>query len=387
MKIDSSALAKIVLQVAASRFGDEAFRRRPLMLAVEAELMARELWTPEDDKLSKSKGIKSRGLAAIDFAISTLSKSGALENQGRDLWRIVHSTPSALGKADIMVRILPMSADESSNWSIQEQQKNYFLGDLSGKLSGRYDCKKLVQAAPGTPVLFQYRKHIIASARLIGGAKLPAPNNYGYTHAMTFDPASICVFEPVTAEQMKEIWPGEFKGFSQATKKLSLDPLDRFFELVRPTIRTPKQAKSGAADSSSVPGGWMASDKGHTRIGTASTEVSADHAKMQRKLRDELVRQYGSANVTTEQDHVDIRVTTPTEGILFEIKSDESPATVIRQAIGQLLEYAYLSPEKTARRLSLVIVGRKQLNEAEAAYLARLKTEFRLPLSYRVVEI
>lgn len=108
---------------------------------------------------------------------------------------------------------------------------------------------------------------------------------------------------------------------------------------------------------------------------------------MQRKLVNQLSAQYGSANVITEQDHVDVRVTTPDEEILFEIKSDESPAAVIRQAIGQLLEYAYLSPKNSTRRLSLVIVGRKPLNAKERAYVERLKSDFGLPLSYLVVEV
>lgn len=357
------------------------------MHAVEKELRSRNLWAADYEKLSKSKGIKSKGLAAVDFAISALSKSGSLETHGRDQWRIAQSLPISIAKAKCMVRILPMSVNASYDWSIQEQQENYFLSELSGKLKGKYDCKKLLNAAPGTPVLFQYRNHIIASARLTGGAKLPQPTRYGYTHAMTFDPASICVFEPINADQMKAIWPDEFKTFSQATKKLSLEPLDRFFELMRPTIRTPKTAKPSAAQTISVPGGWMASDKGHTRSGTTATDVSADHAKIQRKLVELLVNQYGAANVITEQEHVDVRVTTPTEEILFEIKSDESPAAVIRQAIGQLLEYAYLAPKQSARRLSLVIVGRTPPNEKERAYLTKLKTDFGLPLSYQTVPI
>ena len=366
------------------------------MNAVEQELRNRGLWTAGDDQLSGSIGTKSSGLAAIDFRISDLGRTGQLFNETRNAWRVPEAVlathrdvPSAPKESasEMAVRIVPMSSGESDDISIPEQQNDYFLGELSGNLNGTYYCHTLLQAEAGTPVLFQYQGRIIASARLLRGEELSRPNRYGYAKAMIFDLSSICVFEPVTAEQMKVIWPDEFKAFSQATKKLSLAPLDRFFELVRSTIRTPKNAKTTSAEPPSVPGGWMASDKGHTRSATDATEVSADHAKMQRKLVEQLVKQYGAANVITEQDHVDIRVTTPTEEILFEIKSDESPAAVIRQAIGQLLEYAYLSPKKSTRRLSLVVVGRNKPNDQQQAYIERLSTVFGLPLSYQTVSL
>ena len=56
-------LKRTVVQVARERFGGNEFRRRPLMEAVEKKLREIGVWTSEDDQISGSTGIKSKGLA------------------------------------------------------------------------------------------------------------------------------------------------------------------------------------------------------------------------------------------------------------------------------------------------------------------------------------
>lgn len=283
------------------------------------------------------------------------------------------------------VRLVPMSVGDSDECSIEEQQNDYFLGSLSGELEGTYFCHSTLNAETGTPVLFQYRSRVIAFARLQRSEELPKPNKHGYRKSMVFDPASIRVFAPVSAEQMREIWPGDFKKFTHAKPVLNAQGLERFWALVQPTVRAPEFVEKTRKEA---PGGWIGSTKTYTKGGSDPVEVSADHNKMQTKLRDELAKEYGAPNVVTEKDHVDISVTTADERILFEIKPDPSPLSVIRQALGQLLEYAYLNPDtNTDRKLRLVIVGRTRLSAKESAYLQRLKETFHLPLSYRVVSI
>jgi hypothetical protein len=73
--------------------------------------------------------------------------------------------------------------------------------------------------------------------------------------------------------------------------------------------------------------------------------------------------------------------------IFYEIKTDLNPRAVIRQALGQILEYAY-HPARAGRCPdSLVIVGRTALGAEDETYLQRLCDEFKLPLSYRVITI
>jgi len=102
---------------------------------------------------------------------------------------------------------------------------------------------------------------------------------------------------------------------------------------------------------------------------------------------EELQHEHQPECVRREQDFVDVRVETPTELIYFEIKSDLDPKAVIRQSLGQLLEYAY-HPARTGRRPdSLVIVGRTPLGKDDKAYLIAICQKFKLPLTYRVVKV
>ena len=88
MLIVSKELKKIVVAVAREHFGTNIFSRRELMNAVERKVKNRGLWTNEDDAISRSAGFKSKGLAKIDWCISSLKKDGNLLNVGRDQWQL-----------------------------------------------------------------------------------------------------------------------------------------------------------------------------------------------------------------------------------------------------------------------------------------------------------
>jgi len=49
--------------------------------------------------------------------------------------------------------------------------------------------------------------------------------------------------------------------------------------------------------------------------------------------------------VILESDDVDITIPGEKKTILIEIKTDSNPRVAIREAIGQLLEYAYYRPQ------------------------------------------
>jgi hypothetical protein len=108
---------------------------------------------------------------------------------------------------------------------------------------------------------------------------------------------------------------------------------------------------------------------------------------MQRKLLNQLRRQFPKAHIVREQDFIDVSVRTKTKLHLFEIKTELDPRVVIRQALGQLLEYAYYSKPKHTLPLRLVIVGRLPLTANDTQYLDHLRTVFSLPLEYRVVSL
>jgi hypothetical protein len=87
MRIDSNELQTLTLIVAKGRFRDGVFRRRDLMRVVEAVAKTLDLWTDEDDDESESAGKKSRGMAAIDWAVSNLKDNG-LTHVAHDQWRV-----------------------------------------------------------------------------------------------------------------------------------------------------------------------------------------------------------------------------------------------------------------------------------------------------------
>ena len=125
----------------------------------------------------------------------------------------------------------------------------------------------------------------------------------------------------------------------------------------------------------------------HFRGGTAGTEVSPEHAKMQAKLMKVLKAEFPGACIEREWNYIDVVVETNSELHLYEIKSDLSPRTVMRNAIGQLLEYAYYFPDRGDRSMHLVIVGRNPLSADGEDYLHHLQSQFALPLTYRVVSL
>jgi hypothetical protein len=137
--------------------------------------------------------------------------------------------------------------------------------------------------------------------------------------------------------------------------------------------------RRGATDDPSV--------KSIFRRGTKPVEVTPEHAMMQKTLLAHLRNEYPTATIVREESNVDVIVTSSTERILFEIKSDLEPREVIRKALGQLLEYAYHPIRRSEPASRLVIVGRRALCPLDQQYLDLLRSRFSLPLEYRVVSV
>jgi hypothetical protein len=117
-----------------------------------------------------------------------------------------------------------------------------------------------------------------------------------------------------------------------------------------------------------VPGGWKT--------------YSPEHIRMQRTLVDQLRRSYPGAEIVCERDFVDVMVRTDHEIMLFEVKSDLRPLSVVRQALGQVLEYAYHPRRTHDLPVQLVIAGRRPLEGDDLAYFEQLKQRFALPIAY-----
>jgi hypothetical protein len=125
--------------------------------------------------------------------------------------------------------------------------------------------------------------------------------------------------------------------------------------------------------------GWMR--KGHGPV-----QCTPEHARMQAKLMEELKLEFPGARILRESEFIDVSVKTKTDLLLFEIKSDLDPRSVIRHGLGQILEYAYHPLRTHNLPIRMVIVGRRPLTDDDQEYLKRLKNRFALPLAYQVVD-
>ena len=130
---------------------------------------------------------------------------------------------------------------------IEEVQQDFFLDVLPNRNDhgkrGIYSFKeKGMNAEHGCIVLFQYDNHIIASAKLTDSEKFDEPR-YGdfskdpyyddvkYLGAFYFEPSSITVFDPVTADELRSIWP-KFTRFSHVKHDLDAEKYPQFLQLI-----------------------------------------------------------------------------------------------------------------------------------------------------------
>jgi len=118
-----------------------------------------------------------------------------------------------------------------------------------------------------------------------------------------------------------------------------------------------------------------------------SADVDLVHNTIQTSIYRQLVKKHGKQNVGTEQEtgngsKVDVVVRdSDKKFIFFEIKTSYSVRLCIREAVGQLLEYAFFSKEANAKKL--VVVSSNKITSAAKAYLHELRKLFEIPIYYQ----
>lgn len=119
-------------------------------------------------------------------------------------------------------------------------------------------------------------------------------------------------------------------------------------------------------------------------------DITLRHNVLQEILYRQLVKKHGARNIGTEQPNgagtsIDAVVRHGRELWFYEIKTADSPRACLRQAIGQLLEYAFWPGAQVATRL--IVVGEKALNKEGEQYLHTLQRRFRLPVTYEQIAV
>jgi hypothetical protein len=111
--------------------------------------------------------------------------------------------------------------------------------------------------------------------------------------------------------------------------------------------------------------------------------------KLQKALCRQLELQYGANNVIPElptvHGRVDVAVPRGKAYWFYEIKTADSPRECLREALGQLLEYAFWpgTPEVTR----LIVVGEHAIDKECENYLQLLKEHFSLPIEYQRIVV
>jgi hypothetical protein len=119
--------------------------------------------------------------------------------------------------------------------------------------------------------------------------------------------------------------------------------------------------------------------------------ITLRHNLLQRALTMKLAGQFGAESVADELDsgvgtRIDVVLKrSATEFWYYEIKTSLSPRICIREAFGQILEYAFWPGAQEASRL--IVCGESPLDEDGAAYLKKLNGHFDIPIAYEQITV
>ena len=116
--------------------------------------------------------------------------------------------------------------------------------------------------------------------------------------------------------------------------------------------------------------------------------VDLQEKRLQKRLMELLQERFGKANVRREGGFgpapFDLVVRNGQWTVLIEIKAYSDARRAIREALGQILEYAFFYPKTSnrAKNVNLFIVAPAPMNEEVANYMNLLQTRFAIPVRY-----
>jgi hypothetical protein len=116
------------------------------------------------------------------------------------------------------------------------------------------------------------------------------------------------------------------------------------------------------------------------RKAVAATAYNPVHNKIQNAMKVLLSRMHGAQFVKLDDDGVDVVLNLDGTRVFYEVKTHPTAKACIRDALGQLLEYAVYPKAKRADRL--VVVGDGKPTREDAQYLRHLRAHLPLPVHY-----
>ena len=137
-----------------------------------------------------------------------------------------------------------------------------------------------------------------------------------------------------------------------------------------------------------VPGCSVKAASTSTTLAEKELNINLRHNTLQKALYKKLVAKHGKNNVGAELasgvgTSVDLVAQCGGKYWFYEIKTSLSPRACLREALGQLLEYAFWPGAQEATRL--IVVGETALDKDGKEYLSCLRKRFSLPIEYEQI--
>ncbi|GAB5451625.1 MAG: hypothetical protein Hals2KO_19530 [Halioglobus sp.] len=196
----------------------------------------------------------------------------------------------------------------------------------------------------------------------------------------------------ITPEKVHEgvfIFMGTFAPLDQIDIDWILDDFDRLmplYEYVEGTEKFPRTARREKSGFSFTPGNAARKTQSSYQRKAASVDKELRHTLIQNALFKYLESLHGEDNTSGEQNTgngtlIDVAVRTKHGHEYYEIKTALSAQGCIREALGQLMEYAFWPGAQEAQKL--IVVGEPPCDKEAETYLRAIRSRFGLPLHYR----
>ena len=118
-----------------------------------------------------------------------------------------------------------------------------------------------------------------------------------------------------------------------------------------------------------------------TRAGAPPVTFDPIHKRLQADLLAKLQIRYGKENVLLEEAGVDVTIKGK-KTVLVELKTTANARLAIREALGQLLEYAYFRTPARPGPLELIIMAPGRFDDEAKNYMQQLRGKFNFPVQY-----
>jgi hypothetical protein len=274
-----------------------------------------------------------------------------------------------------------------------ELQFNIGLEDESGQNELRHGVAFSFEPSQSLPTI----DVLVPKARLFNEYLQLYPDHYADMRMWHFRDGERSSDYPPVSVMPELVRPGPFVflGKRQPLTHVDYETILRDFDRLLPLYR---YVESGGRENPVLPaavrgfqfraGCTIKSASATASLAERELNISLRHNMLQAALTARLVAEFGEDNVADEHPSglgtkIDVVVRRGKEFWYYEIKTALSPRTCIREALGQVFEYAFWPGAREASRL--IVCGEAPLDDDGKAYLQKLKKRFHLPIAYEQI--